>query len=64
MVLQDALEPNQKNHIRYEHQTELIDDSLFDKLLTMVEPDKMKLHGRKTKRKREKKNKITRKNKT
>ena len=57
-------EQNQKNHnIRYEHQKELIDDSLFDKLLTMVEPDKMKLHGRKTKRKREKKNKITRKNK-
>ena len=58
-------EQNQKNHnIRYEHQKEFIDDSLFDKLLTMVEPNKMKLHGRKTKRKREKKNKITRKNKT
>ena len=56
-------EQNQKNHnIRYEHQKELIDDSLFDKLLTMVEPEKMKLHGRKTKRKRENKNKITRKN--
>lgn len=58
-------EQNQKKNynIRYEHQKEFIDDSLFDKLLNMVEPEKMKLHGRKTKRKRENKNKITRKHK-
>lgn len=54
----------QKTNIHYDHpEDELIDDSLYDKLLNMVEPEKRKLHGRKTKSKRENKNKITRKNK-
>jgi hypothetical protein len=48
----------QKNNtIRYEHREDIVDDGLYDKLLNMLEPNKRMLHIRKTKRKREIKNK-------
>lgn len=48
--------PTQKNkNIRYEHNEKenVLDDGLYDKLLSMLEPSKRKLHGIKTRRKRE-----------
>jgi hypothetical protein len=48
--------PTQKNkNIRYEHSEKenVLDDGLYDKLLSMLEPSKRKLHGMKTRRKRE-----------
>ena len=46
--------PTQKNkNIRYNHNEEVLDDGLYDKLLGMLEPSKRKLHGMKTRRKRE-----------
>jgi len=46
--------PTQTNkNIRYQHNEEVLDDGLYDKLLGMLEPNKRKLHGMKTKRKRE-----------
>jgi hypothetical protein len=46
--------PTQKNkNIRYHHNEEVLDDGLYDKLLGMLEPSKRKLHGMKTRRKRE-----------
>jgi hypothetical protein len=53
----------QKNNtINYEHKAESIGDGIYDKLLGMLEPSKRKLHGRKTKSKRENGKKNTRKN--
>ena len=49
------------NNIRYEHKSEFIEDTLYYKLLDMLEPSKMKLHDRKTKRKREHNKKKTKK---
>jgi hypothetical protein len=40
-------------NIRYQHNEEVLDDGLYDKLLSMLEPSKRKLHGMKTRRKRE-----------
>lgn len=52
----------QKNKtINYEHKKEAIGDGIYDKLLDMLEPSKRKLHGRKTRSKREKGKKTTRK---
>ena len=48
--------PTQKNkNIRYEHNEKenVLDEGLYDKLLSMLEPSKRKLHGIKTRRKRE-----------
>lgn len=47
--------PNQvtNKNIRYQHNEEVLDDGLYDKLLSMLEPSKRKLHGMKTRRKRE-----------
>jgi len=50
--------PNNPTHvtnknIRYQHNEEVLDDDLYDKLLGMLEPSKRKLHGMKTRRKRE-----------
>lgn len=57
--------PTQTNkNIRYEHSEEILDDGLYDKLLGMLEPSKRKLHGMKTRRKRENtKNKKSRRQK-
>ena len=52
----------QKNNtINYEHKAESIGDGIYDKLLGMLEPSKRKLHGRKTKSKREHSKKKTKK---
>jgi hypothetical protein len=52
----------QKNNtIKYEHKTESIGEGIYDKLLGMLEPSKRKLHGRKTRSKRENNKKKTRK---
>lgn len=54
----------QKNNtIRYEHKDGVIEDTLYDKLLGMLEPNKRKLHGRKTRSKRENNKKQTKKRK-
>ena len=46
--------PTQINkNIRYEHKEEALNDELYDKLLGMLDPSKRKLHGMKTRRKRE-----------
>ena len=60
--------PTQTNkNIRYQHNEEVLADELYDKLLGMLEPSKRKLHGMKTRRKRESrknsKNKQSRKQK-
>ena len=55
----------QKNNtIRYNYKEDPINDEIYDKLLNMVEPDKRKIHSRKTKSKKETKNKKSRKVKT
>jgi len=56
---------NQKknNNIRYEYNNEPIDEDIYDQLLELVKPEKRKLHGGKTRSKREKKGKKTRKHK-
>ena len=55
----------QKNNtIRYNYKEDPINDDIYDKLLNMVEPDKRKIHSRKTKSKKETKNKKSRKIKT
>jgi len=55
----------QKNNtIRYNYKEDPINDDIYDKLLNMVEPDKRKIHSRKTKSKKEHKNKKSRKVKT
>ncbi len=52
----------QKNNtIRYNYKEDPINDDIYDKLLNMVEPDKRKIHSRKTKSKKETKNKKSRK---
>ena len=52
----------QKNNtIKYEHKPDAVDDGLYDKLLSMLEPERRMLHGRKTKRRREIHNRKTRK---
>lgn len=52
----------QKNNtIKYEHKQDAVDDGLYDKLLSMLEPERRMLHGRKTKRRREIHNRKTRK---
>lgn len=52
----------QKNNtINYEHKAESIGEGIYDKLLGMLEPSKRKLHGRKTKSKREHSKKKTKK---
>jgi len=52
----------QKNNtIRYNYKEDPINDDIYDKLLNMVEPDKRKIHSRKTKNKKENKNKTSRK---
>ena len=52
----------QKNNtIRYNYKEDPINDDIYDKLLNMVEPDKRKIHSRKTKSKKENKNKTSRK---
>lgn len=56
---QNQVEKN--NNIRYEHKSDFIEDTLYDKLLDMLEPSKRKLHDRKTKRKREHNKKKTKK---
>ena len=57
--------PSQMNkNIRYHHNEEVLNDGLYDKLLGMLEPSKRKLHGMKTRRKRENtKNKKSRRHK-
>ena len=40
-------------NIRYHNTEEVLEDGLYDKLLGMLEPSKRKLHGMKTRRKRE-----------
>ncbi len=48
--------PTQKNkNIRYEHNENenVLDEGLYDKLLSMLEPSKRKLHGMISRRKRE-----------
>ena len=52
----------QKNNtIKYDHKQDAVEDGLYDKLLSMLEPERRMLHGRKTKRKREIHNRKTRK---
>ena len=52
----------QKNNtIKYDHNPDAVEDGLYDKLLSMLEPERRMLHGRKTKRKREIHNRKTRK---
>ena len=52
----------QKNNtIKYEHKPDAVEDGLYDKLLSMLEPERRMLHGRKTKRRREIHNRKTRK---
>lgn len=45
------------NNIRYDNKEDIIDEGIYDKLLNMLEPNKRMLHIRKTKRKREIRNK-------
>ena len=54
---------NTNNNIRYEYNDKPIDENIYEKLLELVEPEKRKLHGGKTRSKREKKGKKTRKKK-
>ena len=52
----------QKNNtIKYDHKEDAVEDGLYDKLLSMLEPERRMLHGRKTKRRREIHNRKTRK---
>jgi len=53
-----------KNHkVKYENSKEPIEDTLYDKLLELVSPDKRASVSIKTRKKRDKKQKMTRKNK-
>lgn len=45
----------------YQNKEEEIDDTIYSKLLNLVEPSKKKLHSIKTKKKRDKKKKMTKK---
>jgi len=52
----------QKNKsIHYESKNEEINEEIYDKLLNMLEPEKRKLHSRKTKSKKENKKRKSRK---
>ena len=52
----------QKNNlIKYENKSEVIEEGLYDKLLSMIEPHNQKKYAIKTRRKREKKTKMSRK---
>jgi hypothetical protein len=54
----------QKNHlIKYENKPELIEESIYDSLLSMLEPSNQKKHSIKTRRKRDNKKKMSRKKK-
>lgn len=45
---------HQKDHtVKYNHNSQQVDESLYDKLLDLVSPSKRKLHDNKTRRKRE-----------
>ena len=53
----------QKNHlIKYENKPELIEESIYDSLLSMLEPSNQKKHAIKTRRKRDNKKKMSRRN--
>ena len=52
---------NTNKNIRYEYKESEVDETIYDKLLELVDPEKRKLHGRKTRSKREKTKKNTRK---
>ncbi len=52
----------QKNNlIKYENKSEVIEEGLYDTLLSMIEPHNQKKYSIKTRRKREKKTKMSRK---
>jgi hypothetical protein len=54
----------QKNNLlKYENNAEFIEEGLYDKLLSMIEPGNQKKHSIKTRRKREKKTKMSRRKK-
>ena len=54
----------QKNNlVKYENSAEVIEEGVYDKLLSMVEPTNQKKHAIKTRRKRENKQKMSRKKK-
>ncbi|MDC1321209.1 hypothetical protein N8261_04540 [Flavobacteriaceae bacterium] len=54
----------QKNNlVKYENNAEVIEEGVYDKLLSMIEPGNQKKHSIKTRRKREKKTKMSRRKK-
>ena len=55
---------HQKDYtVKYTHNSQQVDESLYDKLLDLVSPSKRKLHDNKTRRKRETKKSKTKKQK-
>mgnify|MGYP003655374283 FL=1 len=54
----------QKNHlIKYENNPEIIEESVYDSLLSLLDPSSQPKHSIKTRRKRENKRKMSRKRK-
>ena len=61
LYTQKTLQKN--NLIKYENSAEVIEEGIYDKLLSLIEPINQKKHAIKTRRKREIKQKMSRKNK-
>jgi len=59
LYTQKTLQKN--NLVKYENSSEVIEEGIYEKLLSMIEPKNQKKHAIKTKRNRENKRKMSRK---